>query len=37
MWEEKPHFVINNYSLEHFVKHGRGDDVDEFAEIMLNA
>ncbi|KUJ14697.1 uncharacterized protein LY89DRAFT_671121 [Mollisia scopiformis] len=37
MWQEKPHFVINNYSFENFVKHGRGDDVDEFAEIMLNA
>jgi len=37
MWKEKPHFIINNYSFEHFLKYGRGDDVDEFAEIMLSA
>jgi len=35
-WKEKPHFVIANYSFEHFLKYGRGEDVDEFAEILLS-
>ena len=36
MWKEKPHYVINNYALDEFLKYGRGDDVDEFAEILLS-
>ncbi|RYP15869.1 hypothetical protein DL765_005445 [Monosporascus sp. GIB2] len=32
-WE--PHFIIKNYSFEHFLEYGRGDDLDEFAEILL--
>ena len=36
MWKEKPHFIINDYSFEDFLKSGRGDDVDEFAEILLS-
>ncbi|RYO93382.1 hypothetical protein DL766_000772 [Monosporascus sp. MC13-8B] len=32
-WE--PHFIIRNYSFEHFLEFGRGEDVDEFAEILL--
>ncbi|KAK3330453.1 hypothetical protein B0H66DRAFT_468993 [Apodospora peruviana] len=37
-WEEKkPHFVINSYSFDEFLKYGRPDDVDEFAKIMLSA
>jgi hypothetical protein len=36
MWKEKPHFIIANYSFEHFLKYGRGEDVDEFAEILLS-
>lgn len=35
-WKESPHFVIANYSFDTFLKHGRGDDVDEFAEVMLS-
>lgn len=35
LWKEKPHFIITNHSLEHFVGHGKGEDVDEFAEIIL--
>ena len=35
-WNEKPHFVITNYSFEHFLEYGRGVDVDEFAEILLS-
>ncbi|SPN99085.1 uncharacterized protein DNG_02123 [Cephalotrichum gorgonifer] len=36
MWSEKPHFIISNFSFEDFLEHGRGDDVDEFAVILLN-
>lgn len=36
MWKEKPHYVINNYAFDDFLKYGRGDDVDEFAEILLS-
>jgi hypothetical protein len=36
MWKEKPHYIINNYSFENFLKYGRGDDVGEFAEILLS-
>lgn len=36
-WREKPHFVGTNYTLEHFLEYGRGDDVDEFGEIVLGA
>jgi hypothetical protein len=35
-WKEKPQFFITNYSFEHFLKCGRGEDVDEFAEILLS-
>ncbi|KEY69351.1 hypothetical protein S7711_09743 [Stachybotrys chartarum IBT 7711] len=35
-WKEKPHFIITNYALNHFLKFGRGDEVDDFAEIMLS-
>lgn len=35
IWKEKPHFVITNYSFEPFLECGRGEDVDEFAEILL--
>ncbi|KAK0715354.1 hypothetical protein B0H67DRAFT_665448 [Lasiosphaeris hirsuta] len=35
-WRETPHFVIANYSFDTFLKHGRGDDIDDFAEIMLS-
>lgn len=35
-WKEKPHFIITNYSFDHFLKNGRGEDVDEFAEILLS-
>ncbi|KAK3369288.1 hypothetical protein B0T24DRAFT_358712 [Lasiosphaeria ovina] len=36
-WRETPHFVMANYSFDRFLEHGRGDDVDEFAEILLCA
>ncbi|TPX08403.1 uncharacterized protein E0L32_010133 [Thyridium curvatum] len=36
MWREKPPFIINNFSFDEFLKHGRGEDVDEFAEILLS-
>ncbi|ETS76544.1 hypothetical protein PFICI_11931 [Pestalotiopsis fici W106-1] len=35
-WKEKPQFVMENHSFERFLEHGRGSDVDEFAEILLN-
>jgi len=36
VWKEKPHFVIKNYSFEHFLECGRGEDVDEFAKVLLS-
>jgi hypothetical protein len=36
MWKEKPHYIINNYSFDKFLDYGRGEDVDEFAEILLS-
>ena len=36
MWKERPHYIINNYSFEKFLDYGRGEDVDEFAEILLS-
>ena len=35
-WRDQAHYVINNYSLEKFLKYGNGDDVDDFAEILLS-
>ncbi|CAJ2502414.1 Uu.00g098080.m01.CDS01 [Anthostomella pinea] len=35
-WKESPHFVIANYSFERFLEFGRGEDVDDFAEIVLS-
>ncbi|KAM0355050.1 hypothetical protein ACHAPU_000900 [Fusarium lateritium] len=38
MWNEKQaRFVIANYSFTTFLEKGRGEDVDSFAEILLNA
>ncbi|KAL1853165.1 hypothetical protein Daus18300_011904 [Diaporthe australafricana] len=34
-WKENPQFIISNYSFENFLKHGRGEDVDDFAEILM--
>lgn len=36
MWKGKPHFKITNYSFETFLMHGRSDDVDDFAEVLLS-
>ncbi|KAK3335611.1 hypothetical protein B0T19DRAFT_13617 [Cercophora scortea] len=37
MWEEKkPHFVINNYTFDDFLRCGRREAVDDFARIMLS-
>ncbi|KAM5341477.1 hypothetical protein ACJ41O_014508 [Fusarium nematophilum] len=36
MWKEKPHFIIDNYSFAKFLEHGRGEDVDEFAQVLLS-
>ena len=36
IWREKPHYIINNYSFGNFLDYGRGEDVDEFAEILLS-
>lgn len=35
LWKETPQFIISNYSFDTFLKHGRGEDVDEFAEILM--
>ncbi|EXA31245.1 hypothetical protein FOVG_17486 [Fusarium oxysporum f. sp. pisi HDV247] len=37
MWNERPRFVISNYSFASFLEKGRGGDVDSFAEILLNS
>ncbi|KAI3321266.1 hypothetical protein HD806DRAFT_503591 [Xylariaceae sp. AK1471] len=34
-WRENPHFVIANYSFDKFLESGKGEDVDDFAEILL--
>ncbi|KAI9171205.1 hypothetical protein HJFPF1_00686 [Paramyrothecium foliicola] len=36
MWTEKPRFVITNFAFAEFLQHGNGEDVDEFAEILLS-
>lgn len=36
-WKESPHFVVSNFSFEDFIENGSGEDVDEFAEILLTA
>ncbi|KAK9423954.1 putative Zn(2)-C6 fungal-type domain-containing protein [Seiridium unicorne] len=36
LWKENPPFVIPNYSFGNFLKHGRGEDVDEFAKILMS-
>ncbi|KAJ0124284.1 hypothetical protein J7T55_005622 [Diaporthe amygdali] len=35
LWKETPHFIIANYSFETFLEHGRAEDVDDFAEILM--
>ncbi|KAI1310717.1 hypothetical protein F5Y03DRAFT_26402 [Xylaria venustula] len=35
-WKESSHFVISNFMLEHFIENGKGEDVDDFAEMFLN-
>lgn len=35
LWKETPQFIISNYSFDTFLKHGRGEDVDDFAEILM--
>ncbi|KAI1741736.1 hypothetical protein F4680DRAFT_414885 [Xylaria scruposa] len=36
VWKDSSHFVITNFAFENFLKNGKGEDVDEFAEILLN-
>lgn len=35
VWIETPQFIISNYSFNKFLKYGRGEDVDDFAEILM--
>lgn len=35
LWKETPQFIISNYAFETFLQHGRGEDVDDFAEILM--
>ena len=37
LWKERRYFVISNYSFNEFLQHGRGEDMDEFAEILMSA
>ncbi|KAI1640404.1 hypothetical protein F4809DRAFT_663926 [Biscogniauxia mediterranea] len=34
-WKEKPMWVISAFKFEEFVKHGMGDDIDEFSRYFL--
>ncbi|KAI0813158.1 hypothetical protein GGR55DRAFT_639491 [Xylaria sp. FL0064] len=36
MSKESSHFVISNFTLGDFIENGKGEDVDDFAEIFLN-
>ncbi|KAI0449894.1 hypothetical protein F5B21DRAFT_492898 [Xylaria acuta] len=36
-WKESAHFVIANFAFDNFLENGKGEDVDEFAGILLNA
>ncbi|KAJ3577958.1 hypothetical protein NPX13_g2609 [Xylaria arbuscula] len=35
-WRDSSHSVITNFTFAKFVEDGKGEDVDEFAEIFLN-
>lgn len=35
LWKETPQFIISNYSFDTFLKQGRADDVDDFAEVLM--
>jgi hypothetical protein len=37
MWMEKPQFIITTYTFDDFLKRGSGDDIDEFASLLLSA
>ncbi|KAI1124552.1 hypothetical protein F5Y10DRAFT_249104 [Nemania abortiva] len=34
-WKESSHFVITNFMFDDFIENGKGEDVDEFAGILL--
>ncbi|KAI0189638.1 hypothetical protein F4808DRAFT_445306 [Astrocystis sublimbata] len=36
-WKDSPHYVISNFAFDKFLENGKGEDVDEFAQILLNA
>lgn len=35
-WRDSTHSIITNFTLANFVENGEGEEVDEFAEIILN-
>jgi hypothetical protein len=35
VWRNKAHRVIENFDLEIFLKTGSGDDVDDFARVLM--
>ncbi|KAI9700964.1 MAG: hypothetical protein M1820_006609 [Bogoriella megaspora] len=37
MWNQKPHFIITNYAFDDFLMYGSGEDVDDFAALLLTA
>lgn len=37
MWKEKPRFIITNYAFDDFLRYGSGEDVDDFAALLLSA
>lgn len=37
LWREKPRFIITSYAFDDFLKFGSGDDIDDFAAILLSA
>ncbi|GAP87092.1 putative C6 zinc finger domain-containing protein [Rosellinia necatrix] len=36
-WRDSRYFIIANFTLEGFIENGKGDDVDEFGEMLLVA
>lgn len=36
-WTSAPRFSITSYSFGNFLENGRGDEMDDFAEILMGA
>lgn len=36
LWARNQHFVIANFSFDKFIAQGKGDEIDEFGEMLLS-